>query len=59
MDRIYKYKLNLVGRQTLQLPCAANVLSVIEQHNDIMMYALVDDENADHYDNSTDILYTL
>jgi len=50
MDRVFKYKLNLADRQTLQLPRASSILSVMEQHNNIVLYALVDDENAEHND---------
>lgn len=50
MQRIFKYGIELVDRQTLCLPRGAEILSVINQRNNIRMYALVDDENADHGD---------
>lgn len=42
--RVYKYPLQLTEAQTLKLPAGAKVLSVMNQREDIVLYALVDPE---------------
>ena len=44
MIRIFKYTLDIVDEQTLNLPTGSKIVSVIEQNNDVVLYALVDDE---------------
>ena len=48
MERIFKYQLDIVDEQTLNLPYTAKILSVIEQHNKVVLYAAVDDEHEPH-----------
>jgi len=47
MNRIYKYELSPTDRQVLNLPKGTEILSVIDQWNDIVLYALID-ENFVH-----------
>lgn len=47
MNVIHKYKLNGDTLQTVSLPINSTVLSVVEQHQDIVMYAVVDTEQGD------------
>ena len=42
MKRIYKYNLESTGKQTLTLPYNSQLLSVAEQYENIVLYALVD-----------------
>lgn len=44
MNKILKYKLENVDQQKLELPLPARMLSVVEQDDDIVLYALVDDD---------------
>ena len=44
MKRIFKYPLPVKDLVFLDLPGGAKVLSVAEQANEIVLYALVDDE---------------
>ena len=44
MNAIYKYELNGDTLQTVSLPINSTILSVVEQHQDIVMYAVVDTE---------------
>ena len=44
MNAIYKYKLSEGKVQWVSLPIGSTVLSVVEQHQDIVMYAVVDVE---------------
>lgn len=44
MRRIYKYPLITTDAQLIELPVGSSVLSVIDQNDCIMLYALVDDE---------------
>jgi hypothetical protein len=46
MKRIFKYELSITDVQTLDLPHAARILSVMEQQNNIVLYALIDDEET-------------
>ena len=44
MNAIYKYELSEEKVQWVSLPVNSTVLSVVEQHQDIVMYAVVDVE---------------
>jgi len=44
MNAIYKYELSGDTPQTVLLPINSTILSVVEQHQRIVMYALVDNE---------------
>jgi len=44
MNAIYKYELSGDTLQTVSLPINSTVLSVVEQHQDIVMYAVADVE---------------
>ncbi len=43
MKRIFKYKLENVDQQTINVPFPARILSVEEQNDDIVLYAVADD----------------
>lgn len=47
MIRIFKYILDIVTDQTLGLPVGSKILTVMEQNDDVVLYALVDDEEKD------------
>jgi len=42
MKTVYKYTLDLVDLQVIQLPYDSTILSVAEQFDQIVLYALVD-----------------
>lgn len=42
MKTVYKYSLDITNEQVLALPVGAVILSVANQHEGIVMYALVD-----------------
>lgn len=44
MKTVYKYELKVVDNQKLILPIGSEILSVQEQYDKIVLYALVDDE---------------
>jgi hypothetical protein len=44
MKKIFKYKLEAVDEQILELPRGSKILSVEEQNGDIVLYALVDSD---------------
>lgn len=44
MSRILKYKLDVIDVQTIRIPVNAVLLSIIEQHDNIVAYVLVDEE---------------
>ena len=44
MNAIYKYELNGDILQTVLLPINSTVLSVVEQHQKVVVYAIVDNE---------------
>lgn len=46
MNKIYKYEIDLTDEQVITLPESAKILSIIEQRNHIMLYALVDIEHV-------------
>lgn len=46
MKRMFKYELTIVDEQTIDLPVSAKFLSVVEQHGEVVLYALVDDEET-------------
>lgn len=45
MQKIFKYILNLVDNQVVDIFLPATLLSVEEQRGDIVLYAIVDDES--------------
>jgi len=45
--RIYKYPLEIVDHQFLVLPEGAEILSVAEQNDYIVLYALVDEKETE------------
>jgi len=42
MGNIYKYELEIKDNQSLYLPFGARILSVCEQYNRIVLYAIID-----------------
>lgn len=44
MNKIFKYKLENVDQQTIEIPLPARILSVVEKDDDIVLYAIVDDD---------------
>jgi len=44
MKRIFKYNLKTLDEQRLKLPKGSKILSVTEQYNEIILYAMVDDD---------------
>ena len=42
--KIFKYKIELIGKQEIELPYGARILSVINQQGNIVLYALIDPE---------------
>ena len=46
MNKIFKYKLENVDKQTIELPLPARILSVMEQNDDIVLYSVVDDDES-------------
>lgn len=44
MNTIFKYKLENIDQQTIEIPLPARILSVIEKNDDIVLYAVVDDD---------------
>jgi hypothetical protein len=44
MNTIFKYKLENIDQQTIEIPLPARILSVIEQDDDIMLYSVIDDD---------------
>jgi len=50
MKRIFKYPLKADDRQVIAIPKGSKVLSVIEQHEQIVLYALVEDSELAHTD---------
>lgn len=43
MNKIYKYKVENVDQQTIEIRLPARILSVMEQDDDIVLYSIVDD----------------
>jgi len=46
MKKIYKYKINLIGKQTVKLPLASEILDIQPQLGEIYLWALVDPEST-------------
>lgn len=46
MNKICQYKLENIDQQTIEIPYPAVIHSVVEQNNDIVLYAIVDDEDS-------------
>ena len=46
MNKISKYKLENVDKQTIELHLPARILSIMEQNDDIVLYSVVDDDNS-------------
>jgi hypothetical protein len=44
MNTIFKYKLENIDQQTIEIPLPARILSVVEDNDDIVLYAVVDDD---------------
>lgn len=44
---IYKYNLKVMGRQTIELPIGAEILTIQSQYENPCLWALVDPENTD------------
>ena len=44
MNTIWKFKLENIDQQTIEIPLPAKILSVVEHNDDIMLYAVVDDD---------------
>lgn len=44
MERIFKYALEITDEQILYLPTGSKILSAIEQWDEVVLYAIVDDE---------------
>ena len=42
MKKIYKYTLPVEGESTISMPIVSDILSIEEQHGEIVVYALVD-----------------
>jgi hypothetical protein len=47
MDRIYKYDINIVSEQILELPVEAMILTVTMQRGLVVLYALIDDSESE------------
>lgn len=47
MKTVYKYELSFDIRQKLELPKEAQILSVVEQRNKLVLYALVDQDKLE------------
>lgn len=44
MNTIWKYKLENIDQQTIEIPLPTKLLSVVEQNDEIMLYSIVDDD---------------
>jgi hypothetical protein len=44
MNTIWKFKLENIDQQTIEVPLPAKILSVVEQNDDIMLYSVVDND---------------
>ncbi len=44
MNKISKYKLENIDQQDIEMPFPATILSVVEQNDDIILYAIIDDD---------------
>lgn len=44
MNKISKFKLENVDQETIDIPLPARILSVVEKDNDIVLYAITDDD---------------
>lgn len=44
MNTIWKFKLENIDQQTIEIPLPAKILSVVEQNDDIMLYSVVDND---------------
>lgn len=44
MNTVWKYKLENVDQQTIEIPLPARLLSVMEQDDDIVLYSVVDND---------------
>jgi hypothetical protein len=47
MERIFKYGLETIDEQTLDLPRSAIFISVAAQEDHLVLYALIDDEEKE------------
>lgn len=44
MERIFKYVLEITGSQVMDLPEGSKILSAMAQRDEVVLYALVDDD---------------
>ena len=44
MKKIFKYQLDIVDEQYIDLPVGSEAISVVNQHDVVMLYVKVDDE---------------
>lgn len=49
MSKIFKFKLNIVDEQIISMPKGSQILSVQEQHGEIVMWALLEDPKNPYY----------
>ncbi len=56
--KIFKYPLEITDDQTIKLPHGARILSVMNQHDNIVLYALVNDKEKKIESVSTRIVGT-
>jgi len=42
MKKVYKYRLDVTDEQFIELPKGAEILSVAEQRDDVVLYVLID-----------------
>lgn len=47
MKRIFKYTIEVTDKQTVKLPVDSLVISVLNQNDHLVIYALVDDEETE------------
>lgn len=46
MKKIFKYNLLCIGSQTIDLPYSIEIISVIEQRGEIVVYGIIDTEDV-------------
>lgn len=56
--KIFKYPLGITDNQTIKLPRGAHILSVMNQHDNIVLYALVNDDEKKNVSVSIKIVGT-
>lgn len=58
MNRIFKYPLNILATQVIELPASASILSVMKQRDKVVLYALIDDSEVETRKRSIEIFGT-